>query len=335
MTADFVLPYDTAQLGPEISQAVPIVYYVLCGLAFIILSASFCVQFTAPANYGKFDSPKKSQTSSSSTPLITDEDNNKNNKNENEEKENKKKDDDDDESSASCRIPQRIAHFLSDFPPGVILFSTLFFVMLSKTGRLDEKNSFNNDAAYVMISCWLAHYFHRGLITPLTMRYSSKDVDLGICLGGFFPNCIFSTLFALHISLMQYNNNESSFLYVKDPRFSIGIILFVLGFVGNRWSDYHLRSLREENQQEGDSTKPKYVLPKAGLFKLCYCPNYFCEFVEWSGFAILTSSLPGVLWALFGLSTFLPRSLATKKWYLRTFFGEADENKAALFPFLL
>lgn len=315
-SSDFVIPYDTTRLVPGIPQAVPVVYYVFCGLGFVIIVASFIVQFSKPASYGKFDEREDKLIPAEKNERPTEEF----------------------ARESGCRVPQRIAHVLSDFPPGVILFAVIFFTAT----RLGESRP--AAASYVMLACWLTHYIHRGLITPLTMRYSSEDVDIGICLGGFFPNCIFSVAVALHISVINYDVYQNdSFSYFKDPRFISGLVVFVIGFVGNRWSDFHLRSLRESStapDAEGQTMtnvrrRGKYVLPTQGLFKLCFCPNYFFEFVQWSGFAIMTSSLAGALWALFGFSTFLPRSLVTKKWYLAKFAGEVDENKAALIPFIV
>ena len=307
---DYIIPYSDDGFVPH---SISITYYVLCGLGFLITVISFIVQFSKPANYGKFDSDdsKKEKEKEKEENLVTSSSSS---------------------NGSGCRIPQKIAHFCSDFPPGVILFTIIFFTAT----RRGEPRS---DPSYVMLACWLLHYVWRGFITPLLMRYSSPDVDIGIMLGGLFPNMIFNVVVALHISVIDYGDD-----YFKDPRFGIGLAIFVIGYVCNRWADLHLRSLREEAEadnkgggenKEEKTKKKKYVLPKGGLFKLCYCPNYFFEFVEWVGFAILSSSLAGTIWALFGLSTFLPRSLVTKAWYLRTFEGEVDEKKAALFPFLI
>jgi 3-oxo-5-alpha-steroid 4-dehydrogenase 1 len=318
--ADFVLPL-------AVGEGVAIAYYALCGFGAVLVVASFIVQFSAPAVYGKFDKPGAIATAAESgngnvtvgtavagnsadyntaaaagaandrptaTQAVPEAD------------------------DGGCRIPQLAAHILSDFPPGCLLFPAIFAGVV-RPGQPRSAPS------YVMLALWLAHYVHRGLIHPLTMRYSAATVSAGICLGGVLPNVVFSVALALHISAVDYGD-----AYFRDARFGLGVAVFAVGYVANRWADLHLRSLRDESK----GTAGKYVLPTAGLFRLCYMPNYLGEFVEWAGFAILTSSLAGVLWALFGLSTFLPRALATRRWYLAT-FPDADPGKAALFPFLV
>ena len=37
----------------------------------------------------------------------------------------------------------------------------------------------------------------------------------------------------------------------SDPRFLIGVVIYISGFVMNRWSDWKLRSLRENRKPEG------------------------------------------------------------------------------------
>eukprot|EP00058_Branchiostoma_floridae_P001625 XP_002587113.1 hypothetical protein BRAFLDRAFT_129984 [Branchiostoma floridae] len=107
---------------------------------------------------------------------------------------------------------------------------------------------------YVFLGLWQAHYIHR------------------ITLGGLFPNCLFSFLCADWISSSKYPDN-----YYYDPRFIIGLLLFVLGYIINKWADFKLRSLRRQKGSNG------YYIPSGGLFELVACPNYFGELVEWLG----------------------------------------------------
>ncbi|KAI8495827.1 hypothetical protein Bbelb_262430 [Branchiostoma belcheri] len=68
---------------------------------------------------------------------------------------------------------------------------------------------------YVFLGLWQAHYIHRGIIHPLVMRYSKAQVPLG------------------------------------DPRFIIGLLLFVFGYITNKWADLKLRSLRRQKGTDG------------------------------------------------------------------------------------
>mmetsp|Transcript_9307 Transcript_9307/g.17428 ORF Transcript_9307/g.17428 Transcript_9307/m.17428 type:complete len:341 (-) Transcript_9307:153-1175(-) len=81
-----------------------------------------------------------------------------------------------------------------------------------------------------------------------------------------------------------------------------------------------------------------YIFPQEGLFKIVICPNYFGEMVEWFGFALASWSYPSLGWALFATSTFIPRSLAHRKWYWDHFPEEMARygpNRKALIPGVL
>ena len=69
-------------------------------------------------------------------------------------------------------------------------------------------------------------------------------------------------------------------------RGTIGILLFVVGGYGNYWHDQVLAELRR-------SSTEKYGIPRGGLYKYISFPNYFCEWIEWTGYAICQNQAPG------------------------------------------
>ncbi|CAG2255913.1 SRD5A1 [Mytilus edulis] len=133
--------------------------------------------------------------------------------------------------------------------------------------------------------------------------YKNPYVALGITLGGFFPNCLYHFVNADFIGSAHYNNN-----YFFDPRFIIGIVLFIVGYIINKWADWKLRSLRDRKGSTG------YYIPYGGLFELVTCPNYFGEFVEWIGWSIATWSAAGFVWTVFASATFFPRARHNHQW---------------------
>ncbi|XP_071119126.1 uncharacterized protein [Haliotis cracherodii] len=214
------------------------------------------------------------------------------------------------------KIPQRLSHMMSDALPGVVMFLLVFFLYGSV-------RSYQN---YVFLVLFLLHYVHRGIIHPLVMRYRSSWVYIGIAIGGFIPNCIYHFINADFISSATYAGN-----YYYDPRFILGIILYLVGFVINRWADWKLRSLRNtKGVPDGGSD---YNIPYGGLFELVSCPNYFGELVEWTGWCIATWSLAGLVWLLFCAATFVPRSRHNHLWYKQQ-FELYPPNRKALIPFL-
>ena len=169
---------------------------------------------------------------------------------------------------------------------------------------------------------WLCHYIHRGFIHPWIMKYSNPKTPLGIPLGGHFPQPFLQLFLTLiWLGAARYDNR-----YYKDPRFLIGIIFFVIGFIINRHADFALRRLRSDNSDG-------YSVPHGGLFDIISCPNYCGEMLEWFGWALGTWSLAGLVWFLFSCGTFLPRSRHNHQWYKARFPNYPDERKA-LIPFL-
>ncbi|XP_071491498.1 uncharacterized protein [Diadema antillarum] len=286
--------------------------FVIFGGVFALIS--FLVQFREPATYGKHeDNPTKFQqqatvTGGDKTPCV------------------QLKESDDSEGDGDgiktrqtktkaepkgLFIHQRFGHFLSDGPPGCILFPLVFFLYGNVTNAVN----------LVFLSLFMAHYIHRGLIHPWIMKYSKAKVPLWITLGGLFPNLIFSFVNADWVGSAKYSSN-----YYYDPRFILGVLLYVVGFITNRWADWKLRNLRS---QSGGG----YYIPHGGLFELVSCPNYLGELLEWMGWALATWSAAGLLWWVFGCSTFIPRSRDNHRWYKKKFDSYPPERKA-LIPYI-
>lgn len=210
-------------------------------------------------------------------------------------------------------IPQRLGHILSDALPGVLLFTLVFFFYGDQRGY----------ANCMFLGLFLLHYVQRGILHPLMMRYRNSKVPIGIMLGGFGPNCLYHFINADFVGSANYAGN-----FYYDPRFILGILLYLMGYVINRWADWKLRSLRNLKGSNG------YYIPYGGLFELVTCPNYFGELVEWIGWTIATWSFAGLVWTLFSAATFIPRSRHNHAWYKQQ-FELYPPNRKALFPCLL
>lgn len=81
---------------------------------------------------------------------------------------------------------------------------------------------------------------------------------------------------------------------LSSPVFWAGISLFLLGFAGNILSDEILYSLRRPDPAEGGKPKPRYSIPRGFLYDSpaggISFPAYFCEWVEWLGFAVAATA---------------------------------------------
>ena len=342
----FLIPFERD--APTAAAA--IAYFALCGVGAILIVASIITQCLKPAPYGKFANTRRpaptttatstttaaagagatTTTTTTTTPaaspatavsVVTD--------------------DVVQDTDGGCPLPQRLAHILSDFPTGCVLSLIVFIFVPSLSPR--------SPPSIAMIAFWQLHYVQRGLMHPLCMRYSARTTPLSICAGGFLANAVFAPAVALHLALTDYPSPT----YFYDPRFVLGTLLFLIGYAINRWADWRLRSLRTASSATptpttagtidatGGSKQPsRYFVPRGGLFEWICCPGYFGELLEWCGFALLSSSVVGVLWVAFAMSTFLPRSRDTRRWYASHFDAsliprQGGSQWKALIPFVI
>lgn len=170
------------------------------------------------------------------------------------------------------------------------------------------------------------HYFHRSFVFPLQIR-GNGTMPLSIILMG----ALFNTLNALmqggwifYLSPAEYYPSS----WLGSLPFLFGTAVFFYGMAVNIRSDSIIRNLRKP----GDTA---HYLPKGGMFKYVTSANYFGEFVEWTGFAILTWSWSGAVFALWTFANLAPRAARIHDMYARDFPGEFDPDKTKrIIPFI-
>ena len=170
------------------------------------------------------------------------------------------------------------------------------------------------------------HYFHRSFIFPLQIRGRSR-MPVSIVLMGV----LFNTLNALMQGgwIFYFSPAEAYPAgWLTSLPFLAGTLLFFAGMAVNIHSDSVIRHLRKP----GDTA---HYLPKAGLFRYVTSANYFGEFVEWVGFAILTWSWSGAVFALWTFANLAPRAARIYELYSREFPDELDTHKTRrILPFI-
>ena len=170
---------------------------------------------------------------------------------------------------------------------------------------------------------WLLHYGQRTFLYPFLLPATARPFPLVLFLLG----TLFNTLIGYAIG---YGLFRSGLLYpaawLVSPAFLCGSALFLAGFVVNIHSDAVLRRLKT-------TSGGGYRIPGDGLHRLVSCPNYLGEIAEWTGFAVLTWSLPGLAFAFFTFCNLAPRAAANHRWY-REHFPDYPPDRKALFPFL-
>ena len=170
------------------------------------------------------------------------------------------------------------------------------------------------------------HYFHRSFIFPRQLRGHSR-MPLAIVLMG----ALFNTLNALMQGGWIFYISPADY-YPKDWLLSLpflaGTLLFFAGMYINIQSDSIIRNLRKP----GDTA---HYLPKGGMFRYVTSVNYFGEFMEWVGFAILTWSWAGAVFALWTFANLAPRAARIYDLYSREFPDELDTHKVKrMLPFI-
>lgn len=170
------------------------------------------------------------------------------------------------------------------------------------------------------------HYFHRSFIFPRQLRGHSR-MPLAIVLMG----ALFNTLNAMMQGGWIFYISPADF-YPKDWLLSLpflaGTLLFFAGMYINIQSDSIIRNLRKP----GDTA---HYLPKGGMFRYVTSANYFGEFMEWVGFAILTWSWAGAVFALWTFANLAPRAARIYDLYSREFPDELDTHKVKrMLPFI-
>jgi hypothetical protein len=175
----------------------------------------------------------------------------------------------------------------------------------------------------IMIALFVLHYIHRSFIFPFMIRTKGKKMPLIIAMSAIIFNLVNGSQIGYYFSHYAHYTKD----WLSDPRFIFGSLLFISGAYINVRSDYYLIGLRKS----GDSTT--YKIPKGFLFDYISCPNHFGEIIEWAGFAILTWSLPGLVFFCWTCANLIPRALAHHRWYLEK-FAEYPVDKKAVFPFI-
>jgi hypothetical protein len=173
-------------------------------------------------------------------------------------------------------------------------------------------------AALAFLVLWEAHYLHRAFIYPFSRHGTARRMPVLVMSLGFLFNVMNGYLNGRYI--FNFSGGYGSG-WLTDPRFIIGVVLFITGFVINRQADLELRRLR----QPGESG---YRVSYRRLYRWVSSPNYLGEITIWLGWALATWSLPGLVFAFWTVANLLPRAKAHHAWYRKTFPDYPPERKA-------
>lgn len=180
----------------------------------------------------------------------------------------------------------------------------------------------------ILAICFLIHYSNRALIGPLRTPSRSKS-HIIVPLSAVLFNTINGCLMGSYLSSPYGRIFLSPGFTFGRTSFWVGLALWAIGFAGNIIHDEILLDIRrkakvkgkskaeeseseDEDGQSGDvnnggtklskqkeSRKQEkgehYAIPQGLLYSYVSYPNYFCEWIEWFGFALAAAPLPFAL----------------------------------------
>ena len=212
-------------------------------------------------------------------------------------------------------INNKVAWILMEAP----VFFVLMYMWLNSSRRFET-------VPLIFFICFEIHYFQRSFIFPLLLKGKSK-MPIAIMLMGMIFNTFNGYIQGEWLFFLAPDNMYTS-EWLSKPQFWIGIIMYFCGMGINIHSDYVIRHLRKP----GDT---KHYLPKDGVYKYVTSANYFGEIFEWIGFAIMTWSWAGGLFALWTIANLVPRANSIYRKYEQEFGAEFYERKLKrVLPFI-
>jgi 3-oxo-5-alpha-steroid 4-dehydrogenase 1 len=201
---------------------------------------------------------------------------------------------------------------------------------------------------------FLIHYTNRAVLSPLRTPSRSKSHVIVVLAGTLF-NVVNGPLFGAYLSSPECRSYLTG--AYQRPRFWFGVLVWAAGCIGNIAHDEILLNIRRKKQAEDAKRTPQQIAKKRGehyavphglLYKYISYPNYFCEWLEWLGFALAASPLPSFeglgpflatitppfLFFVAEVFTMTPRAVRGHQWYQRKFSNYPKQRKAVV-PFLV
>ncbi|EWC45879.1 hypothetical protein DRE_04886 [Drechslerella stenobrocha 248] len=251
-------------------------------------------------------------------------------------------------------LPGKVSWILMELVSPVSFFLTLFLNVTHPLAALHALPMLHK----VLVGLYVVHYTNRALISPLRApAYAPAHIIV------LFAGTLFNYLNGYGLAgwlLLQHGQVEA-----VDARgvvrFTVGVLLWAVGFAGNIWHEDVLYEIRRRvKRRETDAAARKksdeevksdaegegrlavraanghiYEVPQGGLYEYCWHPHYFMEWVEWAGFLIAAGWCPpAVNFLVNEVALMTPRAFQGVEFY-RARFGRRTPRRKAVVPFLL
>ena len=205
----------------------------------------------------------------------------------------------------------------------VLMESPVFIAMIALWAFSDRREDM---VRLIFLLIFELHYFQRSFIFPLLIRGNSR-MPLSIILMGVLFNTANALMQGGWIFYISAPERYTS-AWLSRPQFICGTLIFLFGMFVNIQSDSIIRHLRKP----GDTA---HHLPEGGMFRYVSSANYFGELLEWTGFAILTWSAAGAVFALWTFANLGPRAASIHDRYSQEFGNDFDaERIKRIIPFI-
>jgi len=216
-------------------------------------------------------------------------------------------------SWGSITIPARLGWIIMESPASII-----FIILLLK----DKNPSYGVIALFFI---WQSHYFYRSFIYPFRTKHSAPLPILIMIMALIFQ--LLNTYFQAGFIFVLAPENMYSGDYLYSTPFILGLSIFIIGTIINRYSDFILKNLRSQGETG-------YKIPYGWLYKWVSCPNFLGEIIIWLGWAIMLKSIIGFGFFAWTIANLIPRAMSTHKWYLNK-FPDYPKDRKAIIPYIL
>lgn len=176
---------------------------------------------------------------------------------------------------------------------------------------------------WIFFLIWQLHYVHRAFIFPFRMRSTGKRMPVAIVLMAIVFNTYNGYLNGRYLGTHADRYDTA---WLTQPCFITGLLLFFIGMAINVHSDQILFRLRQVGRSG-------YRVPFGGMYRFVSCPNYLGEVLQWTGWAVATWSLPGLVFAVWTAANLVPRARTHHLWY-RDRFANYPADRKAILPWL-
>jgi len=174
-----------------------------------------------------------------------------------------------------------------------------------------------------------AQFFKRDLEVLFLHKYSGETESNAAGLIG-----VSYALVAFMICLLSNPGNLNS---GSSKSRMLGMLLFVIGSLGNFYHHYLLALLRSDSPSKGNSTASKkiYKAPNGGLFTYVATPHYLFELVAWLGISMASQQLTSYL-NFVSMTCYLSARAYNQNQWNKKKFDEKDwpSSRKNLVPFL-